>query len=172
MADEVTVTLPDGSQKKTRKGIRIIDFVRESIGQGLAKAAIIAAIDGEDVDLARAIDRDVKLTIFTTKSEKALDTARHDAAHVVADAVQRLFPGTQVTIGPTIEDGFYYDFSRETPFTPEDLDKIEKEANAEIQKDLPFVRREVSPADAVALFQGKGETFKVEIVNDIVQRGA
>ena len=102
----VTVTLPDGSQKQAPQGQRIADFVKESIGAGLAKAAYFAKIDGAEVDLSRTLEADAKLQIFTTKTPEALDVARHDAAHIVADAVQELFPGTQVTIGPTIEDGF------------------------------------------------------------------
>ncbi|MDQ3265947.1 MAG: threonine--tRNA ligase [Myxococcota bacterium] len=173
MSDVVTVTLPDGSQKQAARGMKIADFVRESIGPGLAKAALAAKVNGNQVDLARTLDADAKLEILTPKSgAEALEIARHDAAHVVASAVQRLFPGTQVTIGPSIEDGFYYDFSRETPFTPEDLEKIEAEANAEIAKDLPFVRTEVSPQEAIALFEKLGEKFKVEIVQDIVAKGA
>src|SRR6185369_3163057 len=99
--------------------------------------------------------------VVTSKSPEALEVNRHDAAHIVASVVQRLFPGTQVTIGPSIEDGFYYDFFREKPFTPEDLEKIEAEANKEIAKDLPFVREEVSADDAVRLFENLGEKFKV-----------
>ncbi|HZA51185.1 MAG TPA: threonine--tRNA ligase, partial [Myxococcaceae bacterium] len=109
---------------------------------------------------------------FTDRAPKALEVIRHDAAHIVADAVQRLFPGTQVTIGPTIEDGFYYDFAKDTPFTPEDLARIEEEANQEITKDLPFIREEVSSDEAIALFERLGEKFKVEIVKDIVAKGA
>src|SRR4051812_41540191 len=172
MPDQVTVTLPDGSQKQAPRGMKVGDFVRESIGAGLAKAAVVAKLNGEQVDLSRPLEKDVKLEVLTTKTPDALEVIRHDAAHVVASVVQRLFPGTQVTIGPTIEDGFYYDFFRDHPFTPEDLEKIEAEANAEVKRDLPFVRREVSPEEAVALFKGKGETFKVEIVNDIVGKGA
>ncbi len=173
MSEVVTVTLPDGSQKQAARGMKIADFVRESIGPGLAKAALAAKVNGQHVDLARTLDADAKLEILTPKSgADALEIARHDAAHVVASAVQRLFPGTQVTIGPSIEDGFYYDFSRETPFTPEDLEKIEAEANAEIARDLPFVRTEVSPQEAIALFEKLGEKFKVEIVQDIVAKGA
>src|SRR4051812_19185366 len=172
MPDQVTVTLPDGSQKQAPRGMKVGDFVRESIGAGLAKAAVVAKLNGEQVDLSRPLEKDVKLEVLTTKTPDALEVIRHDAAHVVASVVQRLFPGTQVTIGPTIEDGFYYDFFRDHPFTPEDLEKIEAEANAEVKRDLPFVRREVSPEEAVALFKGKGETFKVEIVNDIVACGA
>ena len=172
MSDQVTVTLPDGSQKQAPRGMRVGDFVKESIGAGLAKAAVIAKLDGKPVDLSRALEADAKLEVVTTKSLDALEVVRHDAAHVVASVVQRLFPGTQVTIGPTIEDGFYYDFFRDKPFTPEDLEKIEAEANVEVKKDLPFVRKEVSPDEALELFRQKGETFKVEIVNDIVQKGA
>src|SRR5688572_24491354 len=169
---QVTVTLPDGSKRQAPRGIQVSDFVRQSIGAGLAKAAVVARLDGEQVDLSRAIDRDAKLEVVTTKAAEALEVIRHDADPVVASAVQRLFPGTQVTIGPTIEDGFYYDFFREQPFTPEDLEKIEAEANQEVKKDLAFVRKEVAAEEAIALFQGKGETFKVEIVQDIVKRGA
>ena len=170
--DSITVTLPDGSQKQAARGTRIFDFVKEQIGPGLAKAALVAKLDGQEVDLTRTLDADVKLQIITPKSEGALEYARHDAAHVVASAVQKLYPGTQVTIGPTIEDGFYYDFFREVPFTPDDLEKIEKAANAEIAADVPFVRSEISMDDAIKLFEGKGEKFKVEIVEDIAKRGA
>lgn len=172
MSEQVKITLPDGSAKEAPKGITVGDFVREHIGAGLAKAALYARLDDQDVDLSRVIDRDVALTVFTHKSPEGVDLLRHDAAHVVASVVQRLFPGTQVTIGPTIEDGFYYDFHREQPFTPEDLERIEAEANAEIRKDHPFVREEVSPEEAKKLFSELGETFKVEIVEDIVARGA
>jgi threonyl-tRNA synthetase len=172
MSDTIRVTLPDGSVKETKSGTRIADFVREQIGQGLAKAALIAKIDGQPVDLSRALDHDVKLEVVTAKSPEGLELVRHDAAHVVASVVQRLFPGTQVTIGPTIEEGFYYDFAREVPFTPEDLETIEKAANEEVKKDHPFVRSEVSMEEAIRLFESKGEKFKVEIVRDIAAKGA
>jgi threonyl-tRNA synthetase len=172
MAANVTVTLPDGSKREAPRGISIAEFVRNSIGPGLAKAAIFARLNGHDVDLSRTIDEDSSLQIFTNKSPEALEVIRHDAAHIVADAVQRLFPGTQVTIGPAIEDGFYYDFFREKPFTPEELEQIEKKANEIVQADLPFVRQEVSAEEAIRLFEGMGEKFKVEIVNDIVAKGA
>ena len=172
MADQIQVTLPDGSQKPAPKGIQVGEFVRDHIGPGLAKAAVFARLNGTDVDLTRPITEDVKLEVLTTKAPEALEVIRHDAAHVVASVVQRLFPGTQVTIGPAIEDGFYYDFSRETPFTPDDLEKIEAAANEEIAKNLPFVREEVSAEKALELFEGLGEKFKVEIIHDIVARGA
>jgi len=172
MSETITVTLPDGSQKQTARGTTIADFVRESIGAGLAKAALFARVNGQDMDLARKLEEDAKLQIFTPKSPEALDLIRHDAAHVVASAVQHLFPGTQVTIGPATEDGFYYDFFREKPFTPEDLEKIEAAANAELKQDMPFVRTEISMDEAVRLFEEKGEKFKVEIVKDIAAKGA
>src|SRR5687768_17522105 len=128
MSEQIQVTLPDGTKKPAPRGTTVADFVREQIGAGLAKAAVFARVNGQDVDLSRALNEDAQLQIFTNKSPEALEVIRHDAAHIVASVVQRLFPGTQVTIGPTIEDGFYYDFFRETPFTPDDLAKIEDEA--------------------------------------------
>jgi threonyl-tRNA synthetase len=172
MGANVTITLPDGSKKEAPRGVSVAEFVKSSIGPGLAKAAVFARLNGQDVDLSRAIDEDSALQIFTSKSAEALEVIRHDAAHIVADAVQRLFPGTQVTIGPSIDEGFYYDFFREKPFTPEELEQIEKAANEIIQADVPFVRSEVSADEAIALFGGLGEKFKVEIVNDIVAKGA
>jgi threonyl-tRNA synthetase len=174
---QVTITLPDGSKKEAEAGISIADFVKTSIGPGLAKAAVFARLNGQDVDLARTIDADASLQIFTSKNPEALEVTRHDAAHIVADAVQQLFPGTQVTIGPVIEEGFYYDFYREkdgkpVAFSPEDLELIEKRANEIVAKDVPFKRTEISSDDAVKLFEGKGEKFKVEIVHDIVAKGA
>ncbi len=168
----ITVTLPDGSQKQTAAGTTIGDFVRDSIGAGLAKAAVLAKANGAEVDLSRKLDADTRLEILTNKAPEALETIRHDAAHIVADAVQRLFPGTQVTIGPSIENGFYYDFDRGQPFTEDDLAKIEVEANRIIAADLAFQRTEVAPQQAIDMFTSKGESFKVEIIQDIVGKGA
>jgi threonyl-tRNA synthetase len=173
----VTITLPDGSKKEADAGISIVDFVKNHIGPGLAKAAVFAKLNGQEADLTRTIDADASLQIFTTKSPEALEVARHDAAHIVADAVQQLFPGTQVTIGPVIEEGFYYDFYREkdgkpAAFSPDELEQIEKRANEIIAKDVSFVRTEVAIDEAVKLFESKGEKFKVEIVHDIVAKGA
>lgn len=172
MSALVTVTLPDESQKQVPAGTTIYEFISEQIGPGLAKAALFAKLDDEERDLSRPIEHDARLTVFTNRSPEGLELLRHDAAHVVASVVQRLFPGTQVTIGPAIEDGFYYDFYREQPFTPEDLQAIEDAANEEVRRNLPFVREEVSMDDAVRLFDGMGEKFKVEIINDIAARGA
>jgi threonyl-tRNA synthetase len=172
MSDPVKVTLPDGSQKEAARGTTVLDFVKGQIGPGLAKAAYFAKLDGTPVDLSRKLDRDARLEIVTTKNPEALEVARHDAAHVMASVVQKLYPGTQVTIGPAIEDGFYYDFARETPFTPEDLEKIEKATNEAIKADQPFVREEISMDEAISLFERMGERYKVEIVRDIAAKGS
>jgi threonyl-tRNA synthetase len=172
MSDLVKVTLPDGSQKEAPRGTTVLDFVKTQIGAGLAKAAYLAKLDGQPVDLSRPLSGDVKLEVVTTKSPEALEVARHDAAHVMAGVVQKLYPGTQVTIGPSIEEGFYYDFARDRPFTPEDLERIERATNEAIKADQPFVRQEVTPEAAIALFEGLGEAYKVEIVKDIVAKGA
>lgn len=171
-APDVVITLPDGSQKSVPAGTTIAEFVRTHIGAGLAKAALYARVDGVDVDLARPLDQSARLAIFTAKNPESLELIRHDAAHVVASVVQRLFPGTQVTIGPATDDGFYYDFARDKPFTPEDLELIERAANEEIKADRPFVRKEVTKDEALALFGGLGEKFKLEIIEDIFAKGA
>ena len=171
-ASDVVITLPDGSQKSVPAGTTIAEFVRTHIGAGLAKAALYARVDGVDVDLARPLDQSARLAILTAKNPESLELIRHDAAHVVASVVQRLFPGTQVTIGPATDDGFYYDFARDKPFTPEDLELIERAANEEIKADRPFVRKEVTKDEALALFGGLGEKFKLEIIEDIFAKGA
>jgi threonyl-tRNA synthetase len=171
-APDVTITLPDGASKTVPAGTTIADFVRTQIGPGLAKAALFARLDGADVDLTRTLDHSARLAIMTSKNPEGLELVRHDAAHIVASVVQKLFPGTQVTIGPTTEDGFYYDFARDKPFTPEDLEQIEKAANEEIRADHKFVRTEVTRDEALALFGGLGEKFKLEIIEDIFAKGA
>jgi threonyl-tRNA synthetase len=141
--------------------------IAASIGPGLAKAALIAEVDGKQWDLFRPIEHDAKLRIITKKDPEALELIRHDMAHVLAMAVQALYPGTQVTIGPSIEDGFYYDFARNEPFTPEDLPKIEDEMRKIIKAGLP-TRREVWPRDkAVEHFKGIGESYKAELIQSI-----
>ncbi|HEX4382278.1 MAG TPA: threonine--tRNA ligase [Myxococcales bacterium] len=171
-AELLQITLPDGSVKEVPKGTTVGEFVKTQIGAGLAKAALYARLDGEDVDLSRELSHGGKLQVVTPKQKEGLDLIRHDAAHVVASVVQKLFPGTQVTIGPHTEEGFYYDFARKDPFTPEDLQKIEDAANAELKKNEPFVRKEVSKEEALALFEKLGEKFKLEIIEDIFAKGA
>jgi threonyl-tRNA synthetase len=162
----INVTLPDGSIKELPAGATPLDLA-EGISKSLAKAAIIAEVDGQDWDLTRPFEGDAKVAIITRRDEKALEVIRHDTAHVLAQAVQELFPGTQVTIGPSIEDGFYYDFAREEPFTPEDFEAIEKRMGEIIDADLPFVREVWDRNDAIAKFEAMGEAYKAELIRDL-----
>ena len=129
------ITLPDGSSRQFDNPVSVFD-VAADIGPGLAKAALAGKVNGEMVDTSFVMADDAELAIITSKSEEALELIRHDAAHVMAQAVQELFPGTQVTIGPAIEDGFYYDFARETPFSADDLSKIEDRMTEIVDRDL------------------------------------
>ena len=165
-ASQVTVTLPDGKALTFARGVTGGE-IAAAIGPGLAKAALVIEVDGKQWDLFRPIEQDAKIRIITRKDPEALELIRHDMAHVLAMAVQALYPGTQVTIGPAIEDGFYYDFAREEPFTPDDLPKIEEEMRRIIKAGLP-TRREVWPRDAaVDHFKGIGETYKAELIQSI-----
>ena len=162
----IQITLPDGSQR----GYDHAPSVREvaaSIGAGLAKAALAGRVDGKLVDLGRAIEHDARLEIITEKSPEALEIIRHSTAHLLAQAVQRLFPGAQVTIGPVIDNGFYYDFAYQRPFTPEDLPRIEDEMRRIAAATIPLDRAVKSRDDAVAFFEGIGEHYKAEIIRAI-----
>jgi threonyl-tRNA synthetase len=146
--------------------------VAAAIGPGLAKAALAGRVDGRLVDTSFVIDGDASLAIVTARDEDdALELLRHDAAHVMAQAVQELYPGTQVTIGPAIENGFYYDFARDEPFTPEDLKRIEARMREIVKRDLPIVREVWDREQAKATFGGLGESYKVEIIDDIIPVG-
>jgi len=160
------ITLPDGSQRAYDHPVTVAE-VAADIGPGLAKAALAGKLDGELVDLSRTIDHDAELAIVTARDEEALELIRHDAAHVMAQAVQELYPGTQVTIGPAIEDGFYYDFAREEPFTPEDLQKIEDRMREIVGRDLPIEREVWAREEAKKVFSEIGEHYKVEIIDAI-----
>ncbi|MGB8601776.1 MAG: threonine--tRNA ligase [Rhizomicrobium sp.] len=165
-AQNIVITLPDGKQLTVTRGTTGAE-IAASIGPGLAKAALALEVDGKDWDIFRPIEEDAAIKIITRKDDKALELIRHDCSHVLAMAVQDLFPGTQVTIGPSIEDGFYYDFARETPFTLEDLPKIEARMREIIKADLP-TRREVWPRDkAIAHFKDIGEKYKAELIESI-----
>jgi threonyl-tRNA synthetase len=160
------MTLPDGKALTFPKGVTGGE-IAAAIGPGLAKAALIIMVDGQEYDLFRPIEQDAQIRIITCKDAEALELIRHDAAHLLAMAVQDLYPGTQVTIGPAIEDGFYYDFARDTPFTPDDLPKIEARMHEIVKAALP-TRREVWPRDkAVAHFQEMGEKYKAELIASI-----
>jgi threonyl-tRNA synthetase len=161
-ASNVNITLPDGKVLTFTSGV-----TGAKIGPGLAKAALILVVNGEEYDLFRPIEADAKIRIVTRKDEEALELIRHDTAHVLAMAVQELFPGTQVTIGPAIEDGFYYDFAREVPFVPDDLPKIEAKMREIVAKDLPTRRTVWKRDDAIRHFEEIGEKFKAELIRDL-----
>ena len=164
----VEITLPDGA-KRQFDGPTTGMNVALAISPGLAKKALAVIVDGQIWDLDRDITADATLSIIVRDkgSIEALEIIRHDCAHVLAEAVQELFPGTQVTIGPTIENGFYYDFFRDEPFTTDDLEVIEAKMHEVIARDAPFHRQVVSRDEAIALFTAKGEQFKVELIEDL-----
>lgn len=160
------ITLPDGSTRQYDQPVTVAG-VAESIGPGLAKAALAGRVDGELVDTSYKIDTDAKLAIVTDRDEDGVEVIRHSCAHLMAQAVQRLFPEAQVTIGPVIENGFFYDFAFERPFTPEDLVAIETTMEEIVKEDLQVERSILSRKDAVQLFEKMGEKYKVEIIQSI-----
>src|SRR5271165_3762023 len=151
----VALTFPDGARREFPDGTTGLD-VAKSISPSLAKRTVAMALDGQVFDLADEIKRDGKIEFLSREDPRALELIRHDAAHVLAEAVQSLWPGTQVTIGPVIENGFYYDFFRNEPFTPDDLPKIEARMREIIARDRPFARRVVSRDEAKDFFEKKG----------------
>ncbi len=163
---QIRVTLPDGSARTFDRGVTGTAIAR-AIGPGLAKAAVAIKIDGAVKDLSAAIDRDAKIAILTRDQPEALDIIRHDAAHVMAEAVKELYPETQVTFGPATETGFYYDFARDTPFTPEDLGKIEARMHEIVERDEPIAREEWERDAAVDFFAALGEKYKAEWIHEI-----
>ena len=160
------VTLPDGSVKSYDQSLTVAD-VASSIGSGLAKAAIAGEIDGQLVDTSFMIENDSDLAIITNKDDKALEVIRHSTAHLLAQATQQLYPKAQVTIGPVIDNGFYYDFAYKDGFSEQDLAKIEKKMNAIVKQNLPIERMEMSRDDAVEFFKSMGEHYKAEIIESI-----
>ncbi|MEM8827160.1 MAG: TGS domain-containing protein, partial [Pseudomonadota bacterium] len=164
--DKVVITLPDGSAREY-PGPVTGQQVAADIGPGLAKAALAVKVDGEMRDLTRSIPHDARLEIVTRKSDEALELLRHDCAHIMAEAVQELYPGTQITFGPAIEDGFYYDFYREEPFTPDDFEKIEARMQQIVDRDEEIVREVWDRNDAIAYFKKIGEDFKAEHIGTL-----
>jgi threonyl-tRNA synthetase len=162
----ISLTFPDGSSRDFKPGATGRD-VAESISKSLGKKAVAMALDGKVKDLAEPIKADAKVRILTRDDPEALALIRHDAAHVMAEAVQELYPGTQVTIGPVIENGFYYDFARPEPFTPEDLPVIEAKMREIVARDSPFTREVMDRAEAKKLFAKMGEKFKLELIDAI-----
>lgn len=163
---EIHVTLPDGAQRSLLAGATGADLAA-SIAKSLEKKAIALKLNGKVVDLSTSINADSAVEIVTPESEDAIELYRHDCAHVLAEAVQELYPGTQVTIGPAIENGFYYDFARDEPFTPDDLATIEAKMKQIIQRNEVFEREEWDRDEAIAFFEKKGEAYKAELIRDL-----
>ncbi|MGO4406117.1 threonine--tRNA ligase [Bosea sp. RAF48] len=162
----ISLTFPDGAKREFPSGITGVDIAK-GISPSLLKRTVAMALDGSVVDLADPIERDARIEFLNREDPRSLELIRHDTAHVLAEAVQELFPGTQVTIGPVIESGFYYDFARNEPFTPEDFPAIEKKMREIIARDKPFTKEVWSRDKAKDFFANKGEAYKVELVDAI-----
>src|SRR4051795_13653772 len=160
------VSLPDGSQREVPEGASVAD-VAAAIGKRLAKDAIAGKVNGKVVEVYAKVSEGAKVEIVTPKSDAGIDTIRHSTAHLMAMAVQELFPGTQVTIGPVIENGFFYDFGTDRTFSDEDLRRIEAKMTEIVNRDLPIRREEWSREDAIRTFEQLGEKYKVEIIQGI-----
>ncbi len=166
MSEKILITFPDGNKKEVDKGINGLELASQ-ISKSLAKESVAIKINNEIKDISLPINSDASVAILKRDSEEALELIRHDCAHVMAEAVQELFPGTQVTIGPAIENGFYYDFARDEPFTVADLPKIEKKMHDIIQRNKNFIREVWSKEESIKHFKDKGENYKVELINDL-----
>src|SRR6478735_446872 len=162
----VALTFPDGARREYPQGITGLDIAK-GISPSLAKRTVAMALDGTLADLSDKVEKDARIEFLTRDDPRALELIRHDCAHVLAEAVQTLWPGTQVTIGPVIENGFYYDFFRNEPFTPEDFPAIEKKMREIIARDKPFTKHVWSREQAKETFAGMGERFKVELIDAI-----
>ncbi|MCE3232895.1 MAG: thrS [Rickettsiaceae bacterium] len=162
----VNITLPDGSVRQYNTGVTGLD-IATSIGAGLAKAALAIKVNGDLRDLSREIEGDAAVAIITGKDAEGLEVIRHDTAHIMAEAVQELYPNVQVTIGPSIENGFYYDFARKEPFSTEDLAKIEAKMQEIVKRDEQIVRKVMQRDEAIEFFKKKGEKYKVELISAI-----
>ena len=160
------IRLPDGSERKFDQPVTVAE-VAASIGAGLARAALAGRVDGKLVDTSFKIENDAALAIVTDKDAEGLDVIRHSAAHLLAQAVKELFPEAQVTIGPVIDDGFFYDFSYQRPFTPEDLAAIEKRMGEIAKRDCPVARSVMARSDAIQFFKNMGEHYKAQIIESI-----
>ena len=161
-----TITLPDGSQRNFDAAVTVAD-VAADIGPGLAKAALAGKVNGDLVDTSFVIEGDAELAIVTGKDDEGLEVIRHSTAHLMAQAVKQLYPEAQITIGPVIEDGFFYDFAFSRAFTPEDLEKIEKKMESLAKEDLIVERTVMARDAAVEYFKGQGELYKAEIIESI-----
>jgi threonyl-tRNA synthetase len=162
----ISVTLPDGSQRQFDHPVSIHDIAYD-IGAGLARAALAGKVNGKLVDTSHTIDKDAEVAIVTERDEEGLEIIRHSTSHLMAQAVKQLYPEAQVTIGPVIDDGFYYDFSYPEGFTPDDLDKIQKRMEEIVKQDLPVAREEITRDQGIEMFRDMGEIYKAEILEDI-----
>src|ERR1700741_2710284 len=162
----VALTFPDGARREYPQNTTGLDIAK-SISPSLAKRTVAMAVDGVVTDLTDPIEHDARIEFLTREDPRALELIRHDAAHVLAEPVQTLWPGTQVTIGPVIDNGFYYDFFRNAPFTPEDFAAIEKKMREIIARDKPFTREVWDREKTKQVFRDKAEAFKVELVDAI-----
>ena len=164
--EQIQITLPDGAVREYESGVTGLE-IAQSISKSLSKAVIAIEIDGVVSDLSLPMIADSSISLIKREGEQALELIRHDCAHVMAQAVQTLFPKTQVTIGPAIENGFYYDFARDEPFSTEDFDKIEKEMRKIIQSNASFIREVWDRTTAISYFKDKGENYKAELIEDL-----
>ena len=160
------ITLKDGSVKEYAEAKSVIEIAAD-ISEGLARAATAGEIDGEIVDLRTPVEKDCQLNILTFNDDKGKGAFRHTASHIMAQAIKRLYPETKLAIGPSVADGFYYDVDRETPFTAEDLEKIEKEMKKIVKENLPLTRSEKPRHEAIEYFKEKDEPYKVELIEDL-----
>jgi len=163
MADSIHVKLPDGSVKEVPKGTTALDIAK-SIGQRLADAALAAKTNGDLIDLSRPLEKDTELRLLTDRDPEALEVYRHSSAHLLAAAVLELFPETKLGHGPPTDTGFFYDFYRPTPFTAEDLQKIEKKMQELVQQDLPYAREFLLRNEGLAKFKGEGDFMKCHFI--------
>ena len=160
------ITLKDGSVKEYDQPKSVIEIAQD-ISEGLARAATAGEIDGKVVDLRTPVEKDCQLNILTFSDDKGKGAFRHTASHIMAQAIKRLYPETKLAIGPSIADGFYYDVDRDTPFTAEDLENIEKEMKKIVKENLPLVRSTKPRDEAIAYFKEKDEPYKVELIEDL-----
>ena len=166
----LNITLKDGKVLEVAAGTSIMELAK-SISNKLAKNALAAKVDGEIKDLMFVLDKDAAVEILTSEDEETLGALRHSSAHIMAQAVQHLFPGVKFGIGPSIKDGYYYDFDTETPFSPEDLEKIEAEMKKIVKEGLALERFELPPQDAIQLMKEKDEPYKVELIEEHAGKG-
>ena len=162
----IDITLPDGSVRHYEQPVSGLQIATD-IGPGLAKASLAMLVNGTEMDLSTTLTTSCTINFITTKSAEALELLRHDAAHVMAQAVKELYPETQVTIGPAIENGYYYDFYREKHFTPDDLEVIQKRMEEIVDRDIPIQREVWNRDEAIQFFESQGEKFKAELIRDL-----